>query len=61
MMQVAQHNPTMMTAEDRLNEIARILAAGYRRLLGQKAKNGLDDLVPESPHGNTAASTKDVA
>lgn len=53
-------DPARMTAEERLEETADILAAGIRRLLEKKAanKNGsleticLDKPVPQSLHGH---------
>ena len=61
MMQVAHHDPTTMMMEDRLNEIARILAAGYRRLLGKNAQNRLADLDRESAHVTSSESPEEVA
>ena len=60
---ITLHDPARMTVEDRIAEIADILAAGYRRLsLSRKnRKNSLADLDRESAHGNKTESAEEVA
>ena len=61
MITLTHHDPDTMTVEDRRKEIARILAAGYQRLLAKKAENCLEDLDRESAHVNKTASDKEAA
>ena len=60
-LRISYRDPNEMSVEDRRAELSRILVAGYRRLLGQKAKNGLASLAPESADVNNTESDKEVA
>jgi hypothetical protein len=57
----SHHDPARMSAEERVAEIARILAAGYLRVVRRRADIRLESLDLESAHGANTESAKEVA
>jgi hypothetical protein len=59
-------DPAMMTPDDRLAEIAAILAEGYLRIISKTESNCLDDLAESTAHcdhtvnGNGAGTREDA-